>query len=176
MRGEADGRADLEVPKDGDASLRVDDGGVRGERGRRATAAHAEELDFRHDEAVAAAVFAHDAVEVREALQVEDLLWGRLAAHARVPLVVTLDETDDAAAAIAIDGLLVVGWVAGDELGLLSDACDGLDRAHHHVCASLGDLERGIDFGCVVVCADILEGWFVLGLEVLAWGFWEVVG
>ena len=43
--------------------------------GKSPTAADAEKFDLGHDEAVAAAVLAHDTVEVSEALEVENLLW-----------------------------------------------------------------------------------------------------
>ena len=108
VRGEADGRADLKVPEDGDAGLRVDDGGVGGERRRGAAAAHAEELDLRHDEAVPAAVLAHVAVQVGESAQVLDLPVVAFDAHASVPAVEGLDEADDTAETTAVDELRVV--------------------------------------------------------------------
>lgn len=165
---EADGRRGLEVAVDGDAGLCVDGSGVDGRGVRGPAAADAEELDLGHDEAVAAAVFAHDALEVGEALEVEDLLGWGLAAHARVPLVVALDEADDATPAVAKEGLLVVGGVAGDELGLLADSGNSLDSAHNHVCAALRNLERSIDLVGIVVGADVLERSLVLWLQVLA--------
>jgi hypothetical protein len=71
---EADGCGGLEVAEDGDTILCVDGGGVDG-RGVRGTAtADTEELDLGHDEAVAAAVLAHDAVEMCKALEVQNLL------------------------------------------------------------------------------------------------------
>lgn len=76
--GARDGQADrgrgLEVAVDGNTGLRVDSGGVDGCSVRGAAAAHAEKLNLRHDEAVAAAVLAHDAVQMGEPLEVEDLL------------------------------------------------------------------------------------------------------
>ena len=66
--GEADGRGELEVSEDGNASLRIDDGGVEGCRRRWSAAADAHELDLGHDEAIAATVLAHHAVQMREAL------------------------------------------------------------------------------------------------------------
>lgn len=170
---QADGGRGLEVPEDGDAGLGIDGGGVGCACGGGTTAAHAEELDLRHDEAVAAAVFAHHAVEVCETLQVENLLWGALTAHPRVPLVVALDEADDAAAGVAVDGLLVVGGVAGDEVGLGTHARVGLEGTHHHVGGALGDLEGSVDLGGVVVRVDVVEGGLVLWLESLAAGLGE---
>jgi hypothetical protein len=133
-----------------------------------AAAADAEELNLRHDESVAATVLAHNAVEVRKTLKVEDLLGRRLAAHAGVPLVVALDETDNTASAVAEESLLVVGRVVGDELWLLALTGDGLDGAHDHVRVSLSNLERSIDLVGVVVCANVLERGLVLRLQVLA--------
>ena len=72
--GEADRGGSLEVTVDGDAGLGVDGRGVGGGEGGWAAAADAEELDFGQDEAVAATVLAHHAVEVSETLEVEDLL------------------------------------------------------------------------------------------------------
>ena len=70
----ADGRRCLEVPKDRHAGLRIHGRGVHGCGVRWTAAAHAQELDLGHDEAVAAAVLAHHAVEMSETLKVEDLL------------------------------------------------------------------------------------------------------
>jgi hypothetical protein len=71
---EADGRGGLEVAEDRDTILSVDSGRVNGCSVRRTTAANTEKLDLSHDEAVAAAVLAHDAVEMRKTLEVQDLL------------------------------------------------------------------------------------------------------
>jgi len=166
--GEADGSRSLQVPEDGDAGLCVDGRGVGGGEVGGAAAANAQELDFRHDESVAATVFAHYAMEMGEALQIEDLLGRRLATHARVPLIVALYKTDDAAAAVAEDCLLVISRVVGDKLWLLALTGNGLDGAHVHVRSSLGYLERGVDLVRVVVCANVLQGGLVLGLQVLA--------
>jgi len=174
--GEADGGGSLKVTVDWDAGLRVDGCRVGGGEGGWAAAADAEELNLGHDEAVAAAVFAHHAVEVSEALEVEDLLGWGFAAHAGVPLVVALDETDDAAPAVAEESLLVVGGVVGDELWLCALASDRLDGAHDHVRVALSDLESGIDLVGVVVGADVLERRLVLWLQVLAARLRKVVG
>jgi hypothetical protein len=111
LGGETDRGGSLEVAKDGNTGLSVDSGGVDGGSVGRTTAAHAQELDLGHDEAIAAAVFAHNTVEMRKTLEVQDLLGRRLAAHTSVPVVVALDETNNATASITKDGLLVVGGV-----------------------------------------------------------------
>lgn len=162
----------LEVPEDGHAGCGVEGGGVGGRRV--ATGAHAEELDLGHDEAVAAAVLAHDALEVSEALEVKNLLGCGLAAHASVPVVVALDETNNAATSITEEGLLEVGGVAGDELGLVAGVGSGLDGAHLHVAVALGDLESSVDLVGVVVRADVVESRLVLRLHVLASGLGKV--
>ena len=119
-------------------------------------------------------MLAHDALEVSEALQVEDLLGRGLAAHAGVPVVVALDEADDAATSVTEECLLEVRGVAGDELGLGAGAGCGLDGAHLHVGVALGDLEGGVDLVGVVVCADVVESGLGLGLHVLADGLGQV--
>jgi hypothetical protein len=154
--------------------LGIDDCRVGSREVRGATAADAEKLDFSHDEAVAAAVLAHHALEMSEALKVEDLLGRRLAAHTSVPLIVALHETNNAAAAVAKERLLIVGGVVGDELWLLTLTGYGLDGTHHHVAVSLGDLEGCIDLVGVVVCANVLESRLILRLQVLAAGLGKV--
>lgn len=61
--------------------------------------AHAHEFDFRDDEAVACVAFAHQAVQMGEAGEVERLLAVLFFAHAAVPDSVGLDKTDDPASA-----------------------------------------------------------------------------
>lgn len=86
--------------------------------------AHADgdELDFGGDEAVAAGVLAHAAVQVGEALEVFDFWLARLVAHARVPAVKGLDEANDAATAVAGEGASGVVLVVGDEVGAIAVA------------------------------------------------------
>ena len=48
---------------------------------------HTYEFDFRHDEAIATAVFAHAAMEMRQRGEIEYLSVTNLAAHSRVPAV-----------------------------------------------------------------------------------------
>lgn len=50
----------------------------------------------------------------------------------------------------------------------MTSAGNRLDSTHNHVCATLGNLESGVDLVGVVVCADILESSLVLWLEILA--------
>lgn len=121
-------------------------------------------------------MLAHHAVKVCKTLEVEYLLWWRLAAHACVPLVVTLDKTDDATTAVAEQRLLIVRGIVGNKLWLCAGSRGGLDGAHNHVCVSLSDLEGSVDLVGVVVCADILKRRLVLGLEVLAAGLRQVGG
>lgn len=170
--GQRDGSGQLEVAEDGHASGGVEGGGVWGRRV--AACANAEKLDLGHDEAVAAAVLAHDALEVSETLKVEDLLRGRLAAHASVPVVVGLDKTDNATTSVTKEGLLEVRGVAGNELGLVAGVGLGLDGAHLHVAVTLCDLEGSVDLVGVVVGADVVKSRLVLGLHILADGLGKV--
>ena len=119
-------------------------------------------------------MLAHDAVQMREALEVQDLLWRGLAAHAGVPLVVALDKADNTTAAVAEERLLEVGGVVGDELRLLAGAGNRLDSAHDHVGATLGNLESGVDLVGVVVGANVVQSRLVLWLEILAAGLREI--
>ena len=82
--------------------------------------AHADEFDLGDEEAVAALVFAHVVVQVREVLEVVDLFDGVSVSHAGVPAVEGFDETDDAAATIACDGAVDVVLVAGNEVGAVA--------------------------------------------------------
>ena len=115
--------------------------------------AHADELDLGEEEAVAGAVLAHAALQVRQALQVLDLGLAELVAHARVPAVEGLDEADDAAAAVAEEGLRVFVGVGRDEVRAVGGA--ELVGAHRQV----RDLahrrfEGGVEFGGVEVTGD----------------------
>lgn len=166
LSGETDGCRSLEVAKDGYTSLCIDSGGVHSSSVRGTTAAHAQELDLSHDKAVAAAMLAHNAVEMSKTLEVENLLGRRLAAHARVPVVVALDKTNHTTTSITKDGLLVIGGVAGNKLRLSAHARNLLDGAHDHVSVALSDLECGIDLVGVVVGANVLQSRLVLWLHV----------
>lgn len=77
----------------------------------------ADEFDFRHDEAVAAGVLAHAALEVREAVEVFDALVWWFLAHAAVPAVEALDEADEAAALVAGGCEFGICGIVGDEMG-----------------------------------------------------------
>lgn len=59
------------------------------------------EFDFGHDEAVAAGMFAHAAVELGQGGEVEDFALAHFVSHAGVPAVEGFDEPDDAASAVA---------------------------------------------------------------------------
>lgn len=174
MSTEADGRADLQVAEDGDTGLRIDGCGVHGCGGGGATAADAQQLNFSHDETIPTSMFAHNTMQVCEALKVEDLLWGRFAPHARIPLVVALDEANDPAATVTKNSLFVVGGVVGDKFGLIAGASEGLAGFHKHVCATLGDFEGGVDFGCVVGGADVVKSGLSFWLKGHARGLREV--
>ena len=126
--------------------------------------AHADELDLGEQEAVAARVLAHAAVQVREALQVLDAGLAELVAHARVPAVKGLDEADDAAAAVAAEDVFGVVLVVGEEVRAVAVA--GLVGAHRDVVElALGDFEGGVDFDGVEVAVDFEKGGFGLRLE-----------
>ncbi|ROW17972.1 hypothetical protein VPNG_00219 [Cytospora leucostoma] len=74
---------------------------------------HDNQLDLGQDEAVPAAVLAHDVVQVRQASEVLDLLDVALDAHARVEAVEALDEADDARAGLAAKDGGRRGCIAG---------------------------------------------------------------
>lgn len=81
--------------------------------------ANTQELDFGDDETVAAAMLAHHAVKVRQSAEVVDLLRCVLRPHPGVPLLVSLDDADEAAATVAVqsvEGDVVA--VVGDEVRL----------------------------------------------------------
>ena len=71
--------------------------------------AHAHEFDFGDDEAVAGVAFAHQAVQVGEAGEVEGLLAVFLRLHAGVPDVVGFDDADNTAAAEGVGFIVGVG-------------------------------------------------------------------
>lgn len=122
--------------------------------------ADADELDLREQEAVAAGVVAHDALQVGEAGEVEDLLVADFVAHARVPAVVGLDEPDDAGARGAGEGGGGVGLVVAQEVGAFGGvACGG--GAHGDVVGpAQAGFERGVDFWEVEVAAEFEESGF----------------
>lgn len=113
--------------------------------------AHADEFDFRHDEAVAAGVFAHVAVELGEGGQVEDFALADFVSHACVPAVEGFDESDYAAATVAGECALGVVLVVGEEVGpVFASLCAHADV----VVLALADFERRVDFGGVEVPVD----------------------
>ncbi len=135
--------------------------------------AHADELDLGDDEAVAGVAFAHQAVQVGEAGEVEGLLAVFLLAHARVPDFERLDETDDTAAAERVG--LVVGVGRLEEwtvfLGALRDHGDVM-------LVALARLEGCVDFRGVECVDGVLEcafvGWLDQSLSALR--LWESSG
>lgn len=122
--------------------------------------ADADEFDLRDDEAVARVAVAEEAVQVREAGEVEGLLAVLFPPHARVPDVECFDQADDAAAAEGV-GLVVgvggdVGWaVFPAALGPHGDV----------VLVALAGLEGRVDFGGVERGDGVLERAFVGDLE-----------
>lgn len=171
MRRKADRRRELQVPEERDTAVRIDSGNIMNSaRSARAAATYAQQLDFREDEAIPAAMLAHHAVQMRKALQVVHLFVGRLRAHAGIPLVVGFNKPYHAAAAVAEDGLLVVGLVVRDEFGLLARVGLGLDGTHRHVRVALGDFESGVYFHGEMISPDVVEGGFGVRLEVGACG------
>ena len=143
---ERDGLGELEEAEEGFAFFRAH--------------AHADEFDLRDEEAVAGVAFAHQAVQVGEAGEVERLLAVLFLAHARVPDFVRLDEADDAAAA---EGLGFVVGVGGLEGGAVFFAQFG-DHGDV-VLVALADLEGGVDFGGVEGGNGVLKCAFVGGLD-----------
>lgn len=93
--------------------------------------AHDDELDLGEDEAVPAAVLAHDVVQVGQAPEVLDLLDVALNAHARVEAVEALDEAHDAGAGLAAEDGGRRGGIAGD-------------RGHEHLLVVAGGMGPGL--------------------------------
>jgi hypothetical protein len=63
-----------------------------------AACADANELDLRHDEAVATGMLAHATLQVGQTVEVLNTLVWLLIAHAGIPAVEALDESNDPAA------------------------------------------------------------------------------
>lgn len=125
--------------------------------------AHADEFDFRDDEAVAAVVLAHDALQVGEVREVFDVRLALAMAHARVPDVVGFDESDEAAAAVAAEGLGRVVGVGGEEVRAVVAVVLGL---HGDVAGvALTGFDGGVDLGGVEARDDVLEAALVGGFE-----------
>ena len=154
--GEAGGEAGLLAQGDGFGELQ------EAEVGFAVGGAHADadEFDLGDEEAVAGVAFAHEAVEVGEAGEVEGLLAVFFLAEAGVPDLVGLDEADDAAAAEGVG--LVVG-VGGEVEGAVFFAA--LREHGDVVLVALADLEGGVDFGRVQRGDDVLQRAFVGGLQ-----------
>lgn len=125
--------------------------------------AHADEFDFRDDEAVAAVVLAHDALQMGEVREVFDVGLALAVAHACVPDVVGFDEADEAAAAVAAEGLGRVVGVGGEEVGAVFAGVFGL---HGDVAGvALAGFDGGVDLGGVEARDDVLEAALVGGFE-----------
>lgn len=146
LLAQADGRREFEVAEVGLAFFGAH--------------AHADEFDFRHDEAVAGVAFAQQAVQMGEAGEVERLLAVLFFAHAAVPGLVRLDEADDTATAERVG--LIVGVGRNIEWAIFSVAL----RDHGDVMfVALAGLEGSVDFGGVECGNDVLKAAFVGGLD-----------
>ena len=119
---------------------------------RAGTDAH--KFDLGDDEAVTALVLAHIVVEMREVLEVVDLLDRVSVTHARVPTVKGLDETNDTATAIACDGPFDVVLVSRHEVR----AVTWFLGAHLDVVVfPKGGFQGGRDFRGIEVAANLLK-------------------
>lgn len=128
------------------------------------TKPHADEFDLRDDEAVAAGMFAHVAMDMRESGEVFDAPLAHFVAHARVPAVEGFDDADDAATTVARECLFVVVLVVGQEVGAVATFIGG---AHGDVVwSSDGGFEGGADFWDKEGGVDVLEGGFGRRMEV----------
>lgn len=126
-------------------------------RDLRGAEAHADQFDLRDDEPVAARVFAHVAVDVREAGKVFDPTLAHFVAHAGVPSVKGLDDTDDATATIARERFLEVVLVVGDEVRSVAS----LVGTHGEVILAVDrGAEGGADFGTIKGRIYILQSGF----------------
>ncbi len=162
-------RREAGLGRGGDGGGKFEEAKVRDVEGAHA---NADEFDFGGDEAVAARVLAHAAVQVGEALEVFDFWLAGLVAHARVPAVKGLDEADDAAATVAGEGAGGVVLVVGDEVGAVAVA--GLVGAQGDVGElALGDFEGGVDFDGVEVAVNFEKGGFGLRLQAGLWDLGE---
>ena len=124
--------------------------------------AHADQLDLRDDEAVAAAVLAHAAMKLRQSGEVEDFAVADFVAHARVPPVKGHDQPNDAAASVARYGVVDVVLVVCNKVRAIFGA---FGTHGDMVELTLADLEGCVNFGRVKVSVDGCEGCFGLGLE-----------
>lgn len=125
--------------------------------------ADADEFDLGNDEAVAGIVFTHESLEVREVGQVFDVRLAFAVRHSGIPDFVALDETNEAAAAVAGEGVGAVVGVGGEEVGAVGARVEGL---HGDVAGvALAGFDCGVDFGRVVPGDDFLEGALVGGFE-----------
>lgn len=124
--------------------------------------ADADEFDFRDDEAVAAAMFAHTPVELRQRSEIEYFSVTYFSTHPRVPAVKGHDEADDATPAIAGNGVLVVVLIVCDKVGaVLGSFCSHGNM----VLVALTDFERIVDLGGIEISVYGCEVRFRLGLK-----------
>jgi len=101
----------FQVPKDGNTSLSIDSCGIHSRSIRRATAANTQQLNLCDDEAVAAPMLPHNTVKMSQALQIQDLLWGALAPHTGVPLIIALDKANNTTTGVTRKRLFVVAGI-----------------------------------------------------------------
>lgn len=136
-------------------------------RGALGAVAHDDELDLGQDEAVAAAVLAHDVVQVGEAAEVLDALDVALDAHARVEPVKRLGQADDAGRGLAAEhggrrGRLALDVGSEDVLGVARLL--GRRRRRELQRSLRGERERRVELGDVVGAVDLVQS--SLGLRV----------
>lgn len=107
-------------------------------------------------------MFAHVAMDMRQAGKVLHAAMALVVTHARIPAVETLNDAHDAAAAVARKRLLVVVLVVGDEVGAVA----GFVGAHgEEGRRAAGGFEGGADFGDEEGSVGVLEGGFGAGVE-----------
>lgn len=136
-------------------------------RGALEPVAHDDQLDLCENEAVAAAVLAHDVMQVRQATQVLYALDVALDAHASVEAVERLDEADNASGRLAAEDGGRGGSIArngGDKhlLGVAGGVGSGLRRNSELEGAVGRERQGGIQLGQVVVGVDAVQGLLVL--------------
>lgn len=100
---------------------------------------------------------------MREVGQVFDVRLAFAVRHAGVPDFVALNETDEAAAAVAGEGVRAVVGVGGEEVRAIRSRVEGL---HGDVAGvTLAGFCGGVNFGGIVPGDDFLEGALVAGFE-----------
>ena len=109
---------------------------------------------------------AHVLLQLRQALEVNDLAVRSLVAHAAVPAIEAAHDADDAAAAVAGQRLGGVVGVVGDEVWSLVRAASGAIGRPHADVATVAerDAHGGVEFGGVKVAVEISQRGFGVGV------------